>query len=179
MKILEVSAALLVAIMPLAVSAQDARHPVIADYGRITPLPDSANRPEPGAAIRALFDVASGPAAPGDLNPGLEKVARYVNLLGSAGVRASAGDLVVIVHGPATGLVMTDGAYQAKFGTPNPNLGLIEALRRAAVEIHVCGQALTGQKIVRDQVNPHVTVDLSAMTTLARYQASGWALIPD
>ena len=143
------------------------------------PLPDAANRPQPGAASRVIFDINKAPAQPDMMNHSLEKVARFLNLLGSAGVRPAAGDLVVIIHGPATDLVQSDAAYRRRAGVPNPNSALIAALTRAGVSIHVCGQALTGHRIPAQDVDPAITVDLSAMTTLAKYQATGWSLIPD
>ena len=84
------------------------------------------------------------PAAPGKINPTLDRMARFINLLGADGVHLAAGDLVAIVHGPATALVMDDASYRAKFGVANPNLELIEHLRQNGAEVRVCSQALAG-----------------------------------
>ena len=176
MKLLIVAASLAAAV---PVSAQDAAHPVIAGYGAITPLPGAANAPDAATPPRAVFNIAKAAATPDAVNPGLDKVARYLNLLGSVGVRAAPGNLIVIIHGPATPLVLNEAAYRAKFAVPNANIELIAALEREGVEVHVCGQALTGHKISRDALNPAITVDLSAMTTLTKYQMKGWAFIPD
>jgi intracellular sulfur oxidation DsrE/DsrF family protein len=106
-------------------------------------------------------------------------MARFINLLGADGVKAARGDLIAIVHGPATPLVMDNAAYRAKFGVDNPNLELIALLRQSGADIHVCSQALAGNKIARENVNSGVQVDVSAMTTLANLQLRGFALIPD
>ena len=165
--------------IPAGAFAQDARHPVIPGYGAITPMPDAANMPDKALAYRALFNITKGPSGPGKVNPSLDKVARFINLLGSGGVRAGEGNLVAIVHGAATPLVLSDAAYRAKYGPANPNIPLIAALRRAGAEVHVCSQALAGHKIKRGELNPDIIVDLSAMTTLSTLQLKGWALIPD
>ncbi|MHA3842429.1 DsrE family protein [Sphingomonas aestuarii] len=96
-----------------------------------------------------------------------------MNLTGSVGHRSQARDLIAIVHGPATSLVMSDAAHNARFGVPNPNSPLIAALLEQVVEIHVCSQALAGNKIDTDDLANGIVIDLSAMTTLALCQARG------
>jgi intracellular sulfur oxidation DsrE/DsrF family protein len=160
--------------------AQDApRNPAIANYGTISPMPDGANQPDATIEYRVVFSITKAAASPDKINPSLEKVARFVNLLASNGVKPKPGDIVAIVHGAATPSVMTDAAYRAKFDATNPNLPLIVALEKAGVEVHVCSQALAGQKITKEAVAAPVTIDLSALTTLATLQLKGWAMIPD
>lgn len=90
------------------------------------------------------------------------------------------GDVVVIVHGPATPIVIEDAAYAKKTGNvSNPNRPLIAALTRAGVSVRVCSQALVGNKIDPAVVEKGVEVDVSALTTMAALQLRGWALIPD
>lgn len=175
------SAVLVMSIVHGAASAQtspDPRHPVIANFGEIAPLPGAANQPDPSIAYHIVFSVTAG-GKPDQPNTGLDKVARFVNLLGSRGIRPGPGAVVAVIHGPATTLAMTDAAWRARFGNPNPNIALIGALKNAGVDIHVCGQALAYNGIKPDMVSPQVTVDLSAMTTLATLQLKGWALMPD
>lgn len=161
-------------------SAQgSSRNPVIAGYGAITPMLDAANQPDPAIEYRVVFNITKAAVSPDKINPSLEKVARFVNLLGSNGVSAKPGAIVAIVHGSATPTIMTDAAYRAKFGTANPNLPMIAALERAGVDMHVCSQALGGHRIGREAVAAPVTIDLSALTTLATLQLRGWAMIPD
>ena len=125
--------------MPAA--AQDARHPAIAGHGVIVPLDDAANRPAPGDDMRVLFEIATDERTDEGLNRSLQKVARYLNLLASAGVTPPAGDVKIIIHGPATTMALRDAAYRERFNSANPDTPLIAALTRAGVEIHVCGQA--------------------------------------
>lgn len=163
----------------MPVEAQDSRHPAIAGYGAITPMQGSANRPAPGDNMRVLFEISGGAADPSHINRSLDRVARYLNLLASAGNTPAPGEVKVIIHGPATPLVMTDAAYRERFGASNPNTGLIAALQRAGVDVHVCGQALAGQEISPAAVNPAIIVDLSAMTTLVLLQQQGWPVVSD
>lgn len=97
--------------------AEDARQLVIADHGAVAPASNAANQPDPGALqYRVAFSVTKAAAGAMQVNPRLEKVARFVNLLGSAQVRARPGEIVAIIHGPATPFVLSDCAWRARFG---------------------------------------------------------------
>lgn len=152
---------------------------VVPGYGKIIAVPHAANRPDPHLRYRVIFSVTKPAAAPAAVNPSLDKVARFLNLLGSEGIRPAKGDVVVIVHGGATPLVLSDQAYRARTGVANPNIALVRELASAGVAVHVCAQALHGQKISEADVAPNIVVDLSALTTIATLQLKGWALMPD
>lgn len=156
------------------------QQPVIVGYGTITPVEGAVERPDRSLRYRVLFSVTKAAASPDKVNPSLEKVARFLNLLGADGVRPERGDVVVIVHGPATPIIAGDDAYATKTGTAtNPNLALIAALKRAGVSVRVCSQALVGNGIAPATVDKAVEVDVSALTTMATVQIRGWTLIPD
>ena len=158
----------------------DPVYPVIPQFGGIAVLPSAAERPDPKLRYRVLFGVTKAALSPDKLNPGLEKVARFLNLLGADKVRPAFGDVVVIISGPATPLVMTDAAYAARTKVAtNPNLPLVAALRAAGVSVRVCSQALVGNKIDPSTVDKGIEIDVSALTTTATLQLRGWALIPD
>ncbi|ONF97129.1 DsrE family protein [Sphingomonas jeddahensis] len=179
-RILLLAASLIVCISEASATAADDRHPVVQNFGAITKVPDAKERPDPSLRYRVLFDISKGAPATGGVNPGLEKVARFLNLLGGDGVRPRPGDVVVVIHGPATSLVLSDAAYaQRNKGGHNPNLPLIAALRSAGVSMRVCSQALLGNRIASAELADGIEVDVSAMTTLATLQLRGWALIPD
>ena len=151
----------------------------IAKFGKITPLPNAAMQPDPKVEYRVAFNITKAAAKPDQVNPSLEKVARYINLLASAGVRPSKGHVLAVVHGSATDLVLKDNAFRRKHGVSNPNIALIQALGKAGVDVHVCGQALAGRQIAGADVFTDVTVDLSALVTLTTLQQKGWSVIAD
>ena len=74
-----VVAGLLVALAAPAAD-NDWQHPAIQGYGDVTPLPEAVNRPDPETAHKAAFELRTTPDDPGRLNPGLERVARAVNV---------------------------------------------------------------------------------------------------
>src|SRR3546814_13067852 len=92
-----------------------------------------------------------------DLNRSLEKVARYLNLLAAGGIRPDAGDIVAVVHGPATPIVAIN--------PDNPNLALIAALQEAGVTVAICSQAMNRAELSAADLAPGVRVDAAAIPT--------------
>ena len=88
-------------------------YPVIPGFGGIVAVPSAAERPDPKLRYRVLFNVTKAASSPDKVNPSLEKVARFVNLLGADKVHP-AGDIAVIIHGPATPLVLQNAPYAAR-----------------------------------------------------------------
>ncbi|MEG3174263.1 DsrE family protein [Sphingomonas sp. ZB1N12] len=168
------------AIMPATAMAQLRDGPAITGYGKTFPTVGAHQRPDAKIRYRVLFNITKAAMTPDKPNPSLEKVARFMNLLAIDGVKPSAGDIVAIVHGPATPSIVQDTAYAKKTGgKSNPNLPLIAQLKAAGVTVAVCDQALQGQGFTEDEVVKDVRVDVAALTTLATLQLQGWALIPD
>lgn len=170
---------ILAAISLEATATKERSHPSVPTNGAIVPVPDAAMRADPKLDYRVAFSVTKAAPLSDQVNPSLEKVARYVNLLRSEGVPRQRVSIVVAVHGAATGSLLTNEAYTRKHGDPNPNVELISELREAGVSVHVCGQALAGQKIERSSLLPGVLVDLSALVTLTTLQLKGWAVVTD
>ena len=161
-----------------AATAAAAQAPLVPGFGAVAPVPDAHERPDPSREYRVVFDVSKGAAEAGKPAAGLERVARFVNMLGGGGVPADKRRIVAVLHGPATEAVMTDAAYgQRHGGARNPNGPLIAALEAAGVDVRVCGQALAGQKIARQEVLPAVQVDLAALMTVTHLQFAGYALV--
>jgi intracellular sulfur oxidation DsrE/DsrF family protein len=152
-------------------------YPAIHGYGPEHVWPGVVERPQARKTYKALFDLTQGKAAADKVNPGLDHIARTVNIFAGAGVPLRHLRFAVIIHGPATPIVLGAAAYQAKFGHPNPNLALIAALRKAGVRLMVCGNALGDMHLTPAQVNPDIHVALSALSTVIILQDKGYALV--
>jgi hypothetical protein len=85
-------------------------YPIIPNIGGVVPLPDAAEQPRKGAKV--VFDFTAE-AKPTDMNKGLERVARLLNLYGSAGLKASDVKIALVMHGEVTKSVMTKKAVRA------------------------------------------------------------------
>ncbi len=146
-------------------------YPLVAGYGGVIPLPKAAEQPRKGAKV--VFDVTA------DANKGLERAARLLNLYGAAGLKADDVKVVVVLHGEATKAALTDAAYKTRFGAEaNPNLPLIRALKKAGVEVFVCGQALGYKGFKESEVAGDVPVAVAALTVVVNRQGDGYAYVP-
>ena len=151
-------------------------YPIIPDVGGVVPLPDAAEQPRKGAKV--VFDITAD-AKPADLNKGLERVARLLNLYGSAGLKPSDVKIALVMHGEATKAVLANDIFKSKFGTDqNPNLAVIGELRNAGVEVFVCGQALAYKGFEESEVSEGVKVASAALTVVINRQADGYAYVP-
>lgn len=167
------------AIPALAVAAQPPgfwSYPAIQGFGPVHVWPQATVRPNKDTTYKALFDVTKSKALD-KLNGSLDHTARTVNAFASVGVPLKHLKFVVIIHGPATPIVLSEKAFEAKFGHPNPDLKIISALHKAGVEILVCGNALADQGYNPSDVNPQVKIALSAVSTLVALQNKGYALM--
>ena len=146
--------------------------PVITAYGKVAAVP-SAPPIAASARFQVAFDVATA-AEPGKISRQLESAARFINMHAAAGVPKENLKLAIVVHGGAA----IDLTRDAKFGSTNPNAGLIAALQRAGVSIQLCGQTAAARDISADDLLPGVTMALSAMTAHALLQQAGYTLNP-
>lgn len=152
--------------------------PTIHGYGKIHYLKSAAFKPHPDRTYKLVFALTHGPKKPDQVNAGLDHVARAVNLYVAAGVPLDHLKIVAVAAGGATPLALDNAHYRARFHTDNPNLKLIAELRKAGVKVAVCAQAVGEHHFKYSWISPHVTVALSALTTMADFQQEGYALIP-
>jgi len=150
--------------------------PTVAGFGAILPRPGAIEQPRSGGKV--VFDTTAD-AKPDAINKGLDRVARLLNLYGSNGMPASDAKIAIVFHGEATKTILSDAAYEERFGQPaNPNLPLIRKLQDAGVEVMVCGQALNYKGFPDAEVADGIPVAASALTVLMNKQADGHAYIP-
>jgi intracellular sulfur oxidation DsrE/DsrF family protein len=155
------------------------QHSVIKDYGKVHPYPGAAMQPSPERHYQVLFDITQAAEAPGKVNPGLDHVARVLNLYALAGVPANHLKIALVVHGQATAIVLKNDAYRKLHQRDNPNSEIFHLLKGAGVKLFICGQALAEKQVNTESVNPEITIAVSALAVLIDYQLDGYALIPN
>jgi hypothetical protein len=74
---------------------EEMQFPLIKKYGGVFPIDGLAEPPLTG--MKVVFDVTTE-AEPGQLNKGLEVVARFLNLAAAAGVSMKSLRVEVVVH---------------------------------------------------------------------------------
>ena len=149
----------------------------VVPFGAIYEIPEATVTPDPTLEYRLVIDVVSGAEEPDSLSAGLYNVARMLNLFSVGGLPDERVQVVLAIHGGATFAVVDNATYREEFGTDNPNLPLIAALKEAGVRVTVCGQSLLGRGIALDMVNPEVEIATSMLTTVAMYQMRGYGLL--
>lgn len=151
-------------------------YPTIEGYGKVVRLSDAAQQPRSGSKI--VVDLTAG-GDPRQLNPAIEKLARYVNIYRGAGAMPAEARIAIVLHGDATLALLNHEAYSERFaGAENPNLELARKLRGARVEFLVCGQSLISKGATPTDVDESVTVAVSALTALVNLQTDGYAYVP-
>lgn len=163
-----------------ASAAEGPAFPVIQGYGPAYHIPHAAEMPYQKHGIKTLFDVTKGAKSPDKVNPSLDHIARYLNVYALAGVKPKDMHLVAVLHGKATAAALNDRAYNQAMHTQsgNPNVKLLDALRRAGVKLYVCGQALHDFKYHAKDVLPGIQRTLSALVVVTNYQEKHYVYFP-
>lgn len=155
--------------------AEELQFPLIEGFGGVFPIAGIAEPPVSG--MKVLFDVTTD-AEPGQLNKGLEIVARFMNLATLAGVVPKQLQVAVVVHGKALVSCMNLATYKAKTGAAtNPNEKLIEKLVEVGVQFTACSQAVRRNNFALSDLNGLVKPVTSAMVVSIDRQQKGWAVL--
>jgi intracellular sulfur oxidation DsrE/DsrF family protein len=131
--------------------------------------------PDPSLTYKVVFDIATGAPKVDQVNPGLEGVARFVNTLAAHGIAADHRKIAVVFHQGSTEIIQNNDAFKARnSGQDNPNIALIQALKKAGVDLRVCGQAVQAKKIDPKTIQPEIELDLWALTTIVNLELRGY-----
>lgn len=165
-------------VMGSVYASEPATGPVIKNYGPVFEVPEDSLNLIKGKRYKVSMDVSATSKSAGELNRRLEYAARFLNLHASNGIDAGDIEFAIIVHGQAGKDLLKDEAYEARFELPNPNTAMLNALGDAGVKIYLCGQTAAYRGFATDELNPAVTMALSAMTAHVLLQSQGYTLIP-
>ncbi len=153
-------------------------YPVIKDYGRMEPLPNAAFQPDKLIRYRVLFDITKASESVDRVNPGLDRVARFLNVMAASGILPKDMDLAAVIHGQATPSVLKNEVYKDRFKKDNPNEKIIQRLQEAGVKLYVCGQTLADDGFKEKWVNEQIAIAVSALVVVPTYQLKGYAYVP-
>jgi intracellular sulfur oxidation DsrE/DsrF family protein len=151
--------------------------PVIPGADGYVAIPNAAMTPQPSSTYRAIFDATRAAEKPTLVVPALNMVGSELNALGVAGTPLRNAKFVVIFHGDAISGILDGAHYKSLFGVANPNLKVIAQLKKAGVELYVCGQNLALEKIDPKTLTRDVTVASDALLVLMTYENKGYALM--
>ena len=152
--------------------------PVIKAYGPVYDVPEGAWNLKKDTHYKVSMDVSASGDFSSDLNRRIESAARFLNLHARNGIDPKNIEFAIVVHGSAAKDLLKDTAYEARFDEPNPNTAMLAALHNAGVKIYLCGQTAAHRGFAAQELNPAVSLALSAMTAHVRLQSEGYTLIP-
>ena len=165
-------------IFPLIISSQDkSTGPIIKNFGKVWAIENPDFKVDTTKTYKAVFDIMNSPESHEAVNATIETAARFLNMHAQSGVPAENLKVALVVHNKASKDVITDAAYQKKYGTKNPNSELIKALQNAGGEIIFCGQSSISRGFPREDLIDGVQLSLSAMTALIQLQDNNYRLI--
>ena len=150
---------------------------VIPEADGYVTIPNAAVPPDKKRTYRAIYDATRFPKDPTQLLPALNMAGSELNAFAAAKVPLHNVKFAVVFHGAAINGILDVDHYQTKFGVPNPNLKVLSEMKKAGVEIFVCGQNLVSENIDPKVISPDVTVASDALIVLMSYQNDGYALM--
>lgn len=169
----------IVLLLMFIVKQSDAQTPsnlIIADYGTISGIENIVD-PDPNLEYKIVIDLKAASPDPAKINPGLNNIARMLNLHAAGGIKKEALYVVAAIHGSATHTVLDNSGYRKHYGVDNPNLELISQLKEAGVNLNVCGQSLIARNRGFENINPDITIALSMLTVVTEHQMKGYGLL--
>jgi intracellular sulfur oxidation DsrE/DsrF family protein len=165
-------------------TSADFQYPLIKGHGAIIAVPEASEQPKKNSKV--LLDITSDEMSGGVIK-GFDRAALILNQYTQAGAGTDNGfKMALILHGAATKAALSDEAYtkhskpydRASGTDKNPNLELLQDLKKHGVEIFVCAQALAHHGYAMDEVAKPVTTAVSAATVNINKQMEGYASIP-
>jgi intracellular sulfur oxidation DsrE/DsrF family protein len=169
---------LTVLIIPfLNCTAQDNSSPVIPQADGFIIIPNAKIPPDKNRIYRAVYDATKAPHDSSQIVPALNMAGSELNALAVSKIPLSHAKFVIVFHGAAINGILDDEHYKAKFGIANPNLAVLSGLKKAGVQLFVCGQNLLAENIDPKTISPDVAVASDALIVLMAYQNDGYALM--
>jgi len=157
--------------------SESADGPIIEGFGKVYKIENIELNLQKDKEYKVIFDIYTNSPKEGAINPLINTVARYLNMHGQNGISADQMKVAFVMHGAAAKDALTIEAYKKKFGIDNPNAKLITTLKKANVEIFVCGQSYKSRGFPIEGISKDVKLSLSALTALIEYQENGYKII--
>jgi intracellular sulfur oxidation DsrE/DsrF family protein len=103
----------------------------------------------------------------------LQRLARLVNLLAYSGVPPEHIHIVALLDGSAGVAGFTDAGSRKYMKYDNYNLEILHPLKKTGVKLLICGHAMTEHNMQVSDLDPSMTVALSAFTVPVVYEQRG------
>lgn len=144
----------------------------------VAPVANVSEIPDPNMDYKLLFDfIENNPdSASNEISYGLAEIARRLNLHAAGGIPIKRIIPVVVIHSAALNTMKSNAAYQKKYKKDNPNVQLIEQMKKLGVKFIVCGQSMAFTETIKEDLLPGIEISVSAQTALSMYQLKNYVL---
>jgi len=150
------------------------QRPVVPEADGWIDIPHTALRPDPGMTYKVVFDARKGAGKPTELAPAINLAASELNTFVAAHVPNYR--IAIVFHGTGVDDALLDNAhYRKKYGVDNPNLKPLARMKKAGVELYVCGEQLMSDGIDFAWLTHDVTVANDGLLALMVFHARGYA----
>jgi len=157
--------------------AQQNASPVIPEADGFFVIKNAKLQPDKTKIYKAIYDATKAASAPTAIIPALNMSGSELNALAVCHIPISHAKFVVVFHGAALFGILDNAHYKEKYGVDYPNLKVLTEMKKAGVQLFVCGQNLMAENIDVKTIAPEVTVASDALIVLMEYQMNGYALL--
>ena len=157
--------------------AQANSSPVIPEADGFIVIKGATIPPDKNHIYRAIFDATKMSKDSSQLVPALNMAGSELNAFGVSKIPLSHAKFVIVFHGAAMNGILDDEHYKEKYGISNPNLKVLSELKKAGIQLFVCGQNLLSENIDPKTISPDVSVANDALIVLMAFQNDGYALM--
>ncbi len=161
----------------IGLSQTKSKGPIIMDFGEVFTIENTDFKVDTSRSYKAVFDIMNSPESNEDLNGSIETAARFLNMHAQSGLPIEQLSVALVVHHNASKDIITNEAYQKRYGTNNPNQKLIQSLLDSGAQIIFCGQSSKARDFPKNELIEGVQLSLSAMTALIQLQDENYRLI--
>jgi intracellular sulfur oxidation DsrE/DsrF family protein len=151
--------------------------PLIMNGGPSALVTDATFPVPAGHIFKVMWEINLH-ADSSQVNQQIGTIARFYNLHARHGVPKENLFGAAVVHGTGWMALLTDEAYQRRYGRPNPSKALVEELIKTGARFAVCGQTAAFRGLRAEELLPGVQMAMSAMTALNVFYAEGYRLQP-
>jgi len=160
-----------------AIGQKKTPNPPIPEADGFVIIKGAKMQPDKNRVYKAVYDATKTPKDSSQILPALNMAGSELNALDICGIPISHAKFVVVFHGSAINGILDNFHYKEKYGIDNPNLKVLTELKKAGVQLFVCGQNLLAENIDLKTISSDVTVASDALIVLMTFQNDGYALM--
>jgi intracellular sulfur oxidation DsrE/DsrF family protein len=158
-------------------SQQTNSSPIIKQADGFVILKEAKMQPDKNHIYKAVYDATRAAAEASQILPAINMAGSELNALGVCNIPINHAKFVIVFHGAAMNGILDNAHYKEKYGIDNPNLIALDELKKAGVQLFVCGQNLVAENIDPKTISKDVVVASDALIVLMTFQSNGYALM--